>query len=232
MKLTVQIKLLPTAEQSTALKTTIVMANSAADRVSEMAWNTGEFRRFPLQKMTYKTIRDSFPLSSQIVCLLLGKVADAYRLDRECQRTFRPTGSIAFDSRVLKISVEKMTVSIWSISGRLKMPFVCGERQKALLAFPHRESDLILRGSQWYLNVTVDVPEQKEQQAVDVLGVDLGIVEIAYDSDGKNYSGSHLNKVRNRNQSLRKKTATQRNKIGEATSEETSIKRIELRTKH
>lgn len=205
MKLTVQIKLLPDAEQSKALKETIVTANKAADRVSEMAWNAGEFRRFPLQKMTYNTIRESFPLSSQIVCLLLGKVADAYKLDRKVQRTFRPTGSIAYDSRVLKITVEKMAVSIWSIDGRLKMPFVCGERQRALLAYPHGEADLILKDRQWYLNVTVEVPEQKEAEAVDVLGVDLGIVEIAYDSDGKNYSGSHLNKVRNRNQSLRKK---------------------------
>lgn len=205
MKLTVQIKLLPDTEQATALRTTLVTANKAADYISKMAWVAGEFRRFQLHRLVYKATREAFLLSSQIVCLLLAKVADAYKLDKDCQRVFRPTGSIAYDNRVLKITVENMNVSIWSITGRLKMAFVCGEQQRALLAFPHGEADLILKDHQWYLNVTVEVPEQREVEAVDVLGVDLGIVEIAYDSDGTNYSGSHLTKVRNRNQSLRKK---------------------------
>lgn len=205
MKLTVQIKLLPSHEQSAALRKTLIAANKAADCISQAAWKAREFRRFTLHKLTYKTIRDSFPLSSQIVCLLLGKVADAYKLDRDNRRKFRPLGSITYDNRVLKIVTEAMSVSIWSIDGRLKLPFVCGERQKWLLAFPHGESDLILKGGQWYLNITVDIPEQKEIEALDVLGVDLGIIEIAYDSDGTSYSGSHLNKVRSRNQSIRKK---------------------------
>lgn len=208
MKLTVKIKLLPNAEQAAALKATLITANQAADRISELSWNAGEFRRFPLQKLTYKTAREEFSLSSQIVCLLLGKVADAYKLDRNCQRKFRPLGSIAYDTRVLNIAVSQKNTSIWSTAGRLKIPFACGEQQLALLSFPHGEADLILRSRQWYLNVVVDIPEQREIEAVDVLGVDLGIVEIAYDSDGQNYSGSHLNKVRSRNQALRKKLQT------------------------
>ena len=39
MKLTVQVKLLPTGEQSASLKTTMETANAAADRLSELAWS-------------------------------------------------------------------------------------------------------------------------------------------------------------------------------------------------
>ena len=205
MKLTVQVKLLPAVEQAASLKTTMETANAAADRLSELAWNAGEFRRFPLHKLGYRTLRDEFPLSSQVVCLLTAKVADAYKLDRAVQRRFRPHGSIAYDLRILSINVTALTVNIWTVNGRQKMPFVCGAREIALLAYPRGESDLILRGKEWYLNITVEVPEEKEIEAVDVLGIDLGIVEIAHDSDGRNYSGSTLNKVRHRNRSLRRK---------------------------
>jgi len=205
VKLTVQIKLLPTPEQATALRETIEAVNSAANRLSQLAWDSKEFRRFPLHKTFYRQIRDEFPLSAQIVCLLNAKVVDAYKLDKKVQRVFRKHGSIAYDARILSLNLIPSTVSIWTLHGRAKMPFVCGERQRALLAYPRGESDLILRKGKWFLNITVDVPEDKEIEAIDVLGVDMGIVEIAYDSDGTNYSGSHLNKIRNRNRSLRRK---------------------------
>jgi putative transposase len=67
------------------------------------------------------------------------------------------------------------------------LPFVCGERQRKLLEFPKGESDLILRKRKWYLNVTVDVPEEREQEAVDWLGIDLGLVNIAQSSDGQTF---------------------------------------------
>jgi IS605 OrfB family transposase len=55
------------------------------------------------------------------------------------------------------------------------------------------------------LFTTIDVPDVKESEAVDVLGVDFGIVNICADSDGVKYSGGKLNKIRNRNLALRRK---------------------------
>lgn len=205
VKLTVQVKLLPTPDQSAALRKTLEMVNAAADRLSFLAWETKEFRRFPLQKAHYRTLRNEFPLSAQITCLLTAKVADAYKADKKVQRVFRKHGSIAYDVRVLALNLPESTVSIWTVDGRAKMPFVCGEKQRALLIYPRGEADLIFRKGKWFLSITVEIPEEKEHQAVDVLGVDMGIVYIAYDSDGTGYSGSKLNKIRNRNRSLRRK---------------------------
>ena len=144
-------------------------------------------------------------MSAQIVCLLNAKVVDAYKLDKKVQRTFRKHGCIAYDSRILSLNLASSTLSIWTLDGRAKMPFVCGEKQRKLLAYPRGEADLILRKQQWYMNITVDVPEDKEIEAVDVLGIDLGIVNICADSDGNKYSGAKLNKVRHRNRALRRK---------------------------
>ena len=205
MKLTVQIKLMPTPEQATVLRKTLETVNAAANRLSKLAWDVNEFRRFPMQKTFYRQIRDEFPLSAQIVCLLNAKVANAYKLDWKVRRVFRKHGSIAYDARVLSLKLSPPIVSLWTLEGRKKMPFICGEKQMVLLTYPRGESDLVLRKSKWFLNITVEVPEDREIEAIDCLGVDMGIVEIAYDSDGSNYSGAHLNKVRHRNLALRRK---------------------------
>ncbi len=136
---------------------------------------------------------------------MIAKISDAYKTGKVSQRLFRKYGSIAYDSRILSFNIPQSTVSIWTLEGRAKMSFVCGDKQRILLAYPRGESDLILRDKKWFLNVTIEVPEDREIEACDCLGVDMGIVELAYDSDGTNYSGSAVNKIRNRNQALRRK---------------------------
>ena len=188
MKLTVQVKLLPTPEQSLELRETLELANHAACRLSQLAWDKKEFRQFPMHLLFYKQIRGEFPLSAQIVVRLNAKVADAYKLDKKVKRVFRKHGSISYDARILDFQLAASTVSIWAIKGRIKhLPFVCGERQRKLLELPKGESDLILRNGKWFLNVTVDVPEEREQEAVGWLGIDLGLTNLAQSSDGQTF---------------------------------------------
>ena len=51
--------------------------------------------------------------------------------------------------------------------------------------------------------MVVDVPEPPADEPTDWVGVDLGIVNIAADSDGDTYSGGHLNGLRTRHATLR-----------------------------
>lgn len=205
VKLTVQVKLLPSKEQAGALLETLRTANKAANRLSQLGWDAKTVEQFPMHRSFYRQLRDEFPLSAQIVVRLISKVADAYKLDRDRQRVFRALGSISYDDRILKWFLAKSQVSIWTLGGRERIPFVCGERQRAMLAFQHGETDLVHREGKWFLFTTIDIPDVRESEAVDVLGVDFGIVEIAADSDGTKYSGSTLNKIRNRNRALRRK---------------------------
>jgi IS605 OrfB family transposase len=54
------------------------------------------------------------------------------------------------------------------------------------------ESDLVYRRGEWFLYATCDVPAADEQDTTGVLGVDLGIVNIATDSDGETFSGAQI----------------------------------------
>ena len=50
---------------------------------------------------------------------------------------------------------------------------------------------------------TVNVVEAPEAEVTDVLGIDLGIVNIATDSDGRVYSGAQVTGLRHRHRRLR-----------------------------
>ncbi len=181
------------------------MVNVACNSLSESAFESGEFRRFPLQKQFYSRLRTAFPLTAQIVVRLISKVSDAYKIDQKVKREFRLRGSISYDLRVLSWNMVKETVSIWGLDGRLSIPFFCGEHHKELLKFQRGETDLIYRNDEWFLFTTVDVPDQKEDTVLEWIGVDMGIVSIAETSDGKKFSGSTINSKRSRNARLRRK---------------------------
>ena len=190
MKLIAQVKLSPTPEQVDRLRKTLETANAACDDIAERAWEQKTFQAFALQKLVYRDVREKFALSAQIVVRCIAKVADAYKIDHKTKRSFRPHGAISYDSWVLSYNLEKSRVSIWTLGGRQAIPFVCGDRQRELLSGQRGESDLALVDGAFYLLACCDVETPEPADVSAYLGVDLGIVNLAADSDGAIFSGA------------------------------------------
>lgn len=200
MKLTLQIKLLPADKQAHSLLDTLKESNRACNQISETAWANMAFNRFKLHGLVYRTVRDNFNLSAQMVVRCIAKVVDAYKLDRKTKRTFKPLGSIAYDSRILSYRTD--SVSIWTVAGRLKIPFVC--HNPRYLPYIKGEADLVTKKGKWYLFQTVEVPEDDVKDVEDFIGVDFGIVDIATLSDGTSFGSKDLNKVRDKQFKVRR----------------------------
>lgn len=203
MKLTAQVKLILTKEQYDALLNTIETVNDAANYISDKAWESQTFRQYDLHKLLYYDIRSRFNLSAQVVVRVLAKVADAYKLNRKTKRTFKRFGSIAYDERIL--SWKGPTVSIWTTKGRIKTQFVTGQHQFELLKTRSGEADLVYRDGSFYIFQPCEVEEPPTNMPDSFLGIDLGIVNIAADSDGGMYSGNQVNGLRKRHAKLRGK---------------------------
>ena len=212
MKLTAKVKLQPTDEQRQALHEMHARANEACNYISEIAWQEKTFRQFPLHRLVYHDVRDQFGLGAQMAVRCIAKVADAYKLDRRHKRTFRLDGAISFDSRMLSWKLDPQQVSIWTLDGREKMPFVCGARQLELLRGHRSESDLCLIRGEFYLFCSCEVETPDPIDVDGFLGVDLGVVNIAADSDGKVHSAKHVNNIRHRHHRLRKRLQKKRTK--------------------
>lgn len=191
MKLVANIKLQPTPEQANLLQQTLERCNAACNWVSEQAWKEQTFRQFDLHKLTYQSVRDRFNLSSQVTVRCVAKVADAYKLDKETQRTFRPFGAQPYDDRIFRF-VSNDQISIWTLNGRIKMGYVCGDYQRRLLEHRKGEVDLMFVRGHWYIAAVCDFDDPDLLTPNGVLGVDLGIVNIATDSTGEQFSGKDI----------------------------------------
>jgi putative transposase len=205
MKLIAQVKLNPSPEQHAALLATLAAANAACDAISAAAWQAGEFRRYPLQRLVYHDLRTTTRLGAQLLIRCIAKVADAYKLSRKVQRRFQSYGAIAYDDRNLNWYTDKIAVSLWTLQGRQYVPYRAGEHQHTLLLSRKGESDLVYHRGAFYLLAVCDVPEPDAQTVDGVLGVDLGISNLATDSDGERYSGRGVERKRRWYADLRKR---------------------------
>lgn len=203
MKLVANLKLKPLPDQAVALRETLERCNAACNHVSGLAWRSHTFGQFALHKMAYGEVRERFELAAQAAVRCIGKVADAYKSGRKVQRIFRKHSAQPYDDRILRFAHGDV-VSIWTVAGRMKIPFVCGERQRKLLATRKGEVDLMLVRGKFYLACVCDVDDPELIKTIDVLGVDFGVVNIAVDSQGRSYTGANVEKVRHRHQSRRR----------------------------
>jgi putative transposase len=192
MKLSVHLKLIADKEAKDSLLKTVKSFNAACNDISKVAFESKQFNKFGLQKLVYHTIRDSHSLSSQLCIRAIAKVANSYKLDKMVQRKFKDSGAITYDTRILSFNLKEKVISISTIDGRLKIQFVCGERQFSQLQSQKGESDLAFRDGKFYLLATCDATEKDTSEPTGFLGVDRGVNNIATDSLGNNYSGSYV----------------------------------------
>ena len=149
--------------------------------------------------------------SAQVVVRCISKVADSYKLDRKTMRTFQPIGAIAYDLRILNWNVAEGSVSIWSVAGRLRIPFLAGDPQLALLEYQKGESDLMFRGGVFYLAATCAVPDVKPASGP-AMGVDLGIRNTAATSHGTLHSGSGRQQFKEKRHKVRASLQSRNNR--------------------
>jgi predicted transposase len=196
------VKLNTSREQHSAILETMYRFNEACNYIAEIAFKMGTANKMEIQKVVYYDVRDKFKLSAQLTIRAIAKVSEVYKRDRTIKPTFKPTGAIVYDQRIL--SFRKLeAISILTNSGRLIIPIRIGEYQKVRLDRIRGQADLILRDGIFYLAVVVEVPEPSKSDAVGTLGIDLGIVYLATDNDGETFSGKKIDKAREKNAILR-----------------------------
>jgi putative transposase len=94
-------------------------------------------------------------------------------------------------------------VSLNTVRGRLKIPFLCSPEQKAKLQGKKGQADLVLRDGAFYLSYAATVEEAEPFTPQGIIGVDLGLVNVATDSEGNVHTGAPVKRVRRKYRRLR-----------------------------
>src|SRR6266700_5916292 len=204
MKQTMLLKLAPTTEQHQALLDTMHAFNEAANYVASVAFAEKTANKFALQKLVYGELRTTYQLAAQLAIRCISKASEAYKRDKSIQPTFRPEGAIIYDPRVMAFKGIE-TVSLLTLSGRVLVPLLFGAYQQARMDAIQGQADLIYRKCIFYLAVTLDIPTPPPDAVTDTLGVDLGIINLATDSQGETFSGQLVEQNRKRHHALRQR---------------------------
>ena len=197
MKQVITVKLDTTTEQSALLRQTMQAFNKGCDHVAAVAFQKRQANKIAIQPFVYGSLRADYGLSSQMAIRCIAKSIEAYKRDKDTQPSFDPLGAIVLDDRLMSFK-GLSHVSLLTLQGRILVPMRFGAYQAARIDRAKGQADLILKGGVFYLHLTIDLPTPPPIEPVGVIGVDLGITEIATDSEGNQYSGAAVKAVRQR----------------------------------
>ena len=204
MKQTLMVKLAPSPEQYEALLETVEAFNEACNYASRDSFDSKTFGQLYLHHRVYHYLREHYGLSAQMAVRAIAKVSESYKIDKKVQHSFKPHSAMVYDQRILSWKGLDR-VSVLTLSGRQIIPIRIGNYQATRIDGKVRQTDLILSDRKFYLAVVVDAPEPEIDDIDGFLGIDLGIVNIAADSDGETYSGGQINGLRKRHSKIRAK---------------------------
>ncbi len=204
---------MPDAEQAICLKAMTTRFNAAADWIAGELFAREVSNKIEAQRLLYREIRERFELSAQTAILCIHRACEAYRRDKSVRPRFRKDAAITYDVRTMSFKgIDK--VSLLTLDGRIIVPMVVTGYQAERIAHPKGQCDLLrAKDGKWFVFVTVDLPDGSPIEPDDFIGVDLGIANIATDSDGNRHSGQDVERVR-RKHNLQRKRLQRRNTQG------------------
>jgi putative transposase len=178
--------------------------NEAATFAAKAGFDAGVFSQPSIHKLAYREIRERFGLSAQMAVRAIGKAVECFKRDKTVCPVFKPHGAVTYDQRILGFKgVDR--VSLWTMTGRMVLALAYGEYQGERFDRIKGQCDLAYRDGKFFLYATVDLPEGSPIEVKDFLGVDLGIANIATDSDGGQHSGKPVDDIRRKHNLQRKR---------------------------
>lgn len=216
MKLTLQLRLLPDAEQAEKLLAVMRAFNAAATHAAQAGFNAGVFSQPSIHRLCYRELREQYGLSAQLAVRAIGKAVEVFRRDKSRAPIFRPDGAVTYDERCFSFK-GPAAASLLTLEGRVVVPMIYGEYQRQRFDRIKGQVDLVLENGHWMLYATIDMPEGAPVEVTDFLGIDLGVVHLATTSDGQTFTGEAVERVRVRHAENRRRLqrkATKQKKRG------------------
>jgi len=204
--LTVSCKLKASQSQAAKLDATLEAFGQALNWVNQ---NTPEkvANAVKLQSLCYREIRARFGLSSNLAQQVCRRLAGARKVTRQKNRPVKAFkgGFATYDARIFSFREKDWTVSLTTVEGRERFELAIGRYQREQLAGSNPKSATLVkrRDGSYYIQICVEKKPPKQQDTDKVIGVDFGRTDIAHTSEGKNWNGQQLNRVRDHYSRLR-----------------------------
>jgi putative transposase len=202
---TIVCKLDPTPEQVSEIDTTLVAFAAACDHAADAARRIGSTNKVKVQHAVYQELRSKFGLSSNLAIRAIARACAALKVPARMHSTFEPT-SIDYDQRIFAFQGWNWTFGLTLLGGRRKIATRLGDRQKSLLKGRKPTSATLVkrRDGGYFLHVQISDENPEPIEPKGIIGVDLGVKNLATTDDGETFSGDDVEECRQRHHRIRK----------------------------
>jgi len=164
----------------------------ACNFVAEWGRTNKESNQFILHRACYRDVRAKFGLSANLAVRAIARVAPKLAKIKTRNSVFQPT-SVDYDARIFTFDEKNWLVGITLLGGRSKFALSIGQYQRDALAGKTPKSAVLTkRGRVFFLGIQVDDGNIPILPTDKVIGVDMGLRDIAVLSDGTRFSGTKL----------------------------------------
>jgi putative transposase len=205
--LTLSCKLKVTQAQTAKLSATLSAFTQALNWVN--AHTPAQIANaLKLQSLCYYEVRARFGLSSNLAQQVCRRVAGSRKVAQQKNRPVKEFKKpfVTYDSaRIFSFREKDWTVSITTVAGRERFELAIGDYQRGKLAGAKPKAATLLqrRDGAFYLQICLETETPVTEPQERVIGVDLGRTDIAHTSEGDNWHGQQLNRVRDHYSQLR-----------------------------
>jgi putative transposase len=180
------------------LKSTMEEFNRACNALSELAFQRDLHRKYDIHHQSYRLIREATSLPSQHVINAIAKVSAVYTRDQNKWHQFKPHSSVRYDARSMTLCPDCQTVSLaicpkGRVTGYLQM---AARMRKQLQQSELGSAELVYRKGNFYLHISITIPEPEVKQPQSSLGVDLGFNRVAVTSDNKFHTAKNIRHIK------------------------------------
>ncbi len=206
--LTISCKLKVSLSQAAKLDATLDAFVQALNWVNQ---NTPEkiVNAVKLQSLCYYEIRARFGLSSNLAQQVCRRVAGSRKVAKQKNRPVKAfkAGFVTYDARIFSFREKDWTVSLTTVDGRERFELAIGNYQRGMLAGSSPKSATLVKrqDGSYYIQIGLESEPPEPQNTEKVIGVDLGRTDIAHTSEGDNWNGQAITKVRDHFANLRAK---------------------------
>lgn len=204
--LTLVCKLQPSAEEATHIDATLrAFADACTYIHATIPARIVNVMR--MQAMLYYDVRSRFGLSSNLAQQAFRRVSGnrkTAKANGDTVKEFAPT-SIQYDQRIFSFSARDWSVSLTLLHGRAHFRLHLGTYQRGKLTGHKPTSAQLCKhpDGAYAIHIQIKEPLPPPHPPTEVLGVDLGRIDIAHTSDDATWSGQQLTGIRDHYTHLR-----------------------------
>ena len=202
---TIVCKLAPSPEQVVEIDATLRAFASACDFAAETARSIHSTNKVKVQKSGYKAIREQFGLSANLAIRAIARACAALKVPEKAHSSFDPT-SIDYDARIFSFREWDWTFSLTMLRSRQRIESKLGDRQRSMLKGRKPTAAVLVRrrdgGYFLHVQLTDEAPEPIDVKGV--IGVDVGVKNLAVTDDGETFGGDGVEACRRKYQRIRK----------------------------